>query len=396
MPVRSQFHSQWIHQKATDFPKPGVSGVRWRELMTQAAPPSPPVPTKLLLQHLSQSYCGRHPAPFWAPLRAWQWSSACCPALPRPMPSSGSVSRNRQRGRPMTSRSFDGKIALLFGEERGLTSTMWRHLAEEWSTRRRESGAGGERRKRNGWCGIGLTEGIGKKTTFPRSLRGLKLGGEEGERKPDSGPQDRVRGCLWTRIPRVHCFRRLRAHCERGRWARLVPRLTQSSISQGLAAGVSGGRARASYRVRRSRRPPRLLGPLGLRLSLPFLPRRPLPPRFPAQSTWRRCCSRSWSARSWTSCLSPSRTNLRSSLLTSSPRSTAWRGGTRNLRWRAVSAALFPPLFLGPTPQRWLVSPCKLAVPTASLVASLLLSGHRRPSLNYTPSRFDTKELCCF
>lgn len=71
----------------------------------------------------------------------------------------------------MTSRSFDGKVALLFGEERGLTSTMWRHLAEEWSTRRRESGAGGERRKRNGWCGIGLTEGIGKNYVSQKPAR---------------------------------------------------------------------------------------------------------------------------------------------------------------------------------------------------------------------------------
>ena len=47
----------------------------------------------------------------------------------------------------MASRSFDGEVALLFGEELGLTSTMWRHLAEEWSTRRRELVAGGERRK---------------------------------------------------------------------------------------------------------------------------------------------------------------------------------------------------------------------------------------------------------
>lgn len=71
IPLGSKFHSQWIHQKATDFPhltshfKPRVSGVRWRGLMTHAAPlPSP--------QHLSQSDCGRHPAPFRAPLRAWR------------------------------------------------------------------------------------------------------------------------------------------------------------------------------------------------------------------------------------------------------------------------------------------------------------------------------------
>lgn len=310
------------------------------------------------------------------------------------MPSSGSVSRNRQRGRPMASRSFDGKVALLFGEERGLTRAPPRGGVVHAQAR-----VGGRGWKKEAeWVVRNRTDGRDwKKLRFPEARAAWSWAERRVRESRIAARKTGSEAASELGFPGCTASGGCALFASAGAVARLVPRLTQSSISQGPAAGVSGGRARASHRVRRPRRPPRLLGPLGLRLSCPFLLRRPLPPRSTAQSTWRRCCSRSWSARSWTSCLSPSRTNLRSFLLTSSPRSTAWRGGTRNLRWRAVSAALFPPWFLGPTPQRWLVSPCKLAVPTTSLVASLLrLGGHRRPSLNYPPSRFDTKELFCF
>lgn len=120
-------------------------------LQTQGLPPSrvaqlddaiapPPSP-----QRLGQSHCGSHPAPFRAPLRSWREPRACGPALPEPMPSSGSVSRSRQRGLPMASRSLDGKVALLFGKGRGLTSTLGRHLADTGHAAGLGASGGGEK-----------------------------------------------------------------------------------------------------------------------------------------------------------------------------------------------------------------------------------------------------------
>lgn len=254
------------------------------------------------------------------------------------MPSSGSVSRSRPRGRPMASRSFDGKVALLFREGHEWTNTLWRHLADSGG----EPGGGEKKRKRNGRCAIPLTEGIEKNTTFPTGPRGLRRvdWGAGNQRGSGAAAELGFPGCLAS----GGCARTSGA----GAVARLVPALRQDSISQGPAAGVSGGQAHASHGARWPRRPPRLLGPLGLRLSSPCRLRRLLALRPPARSTWRRCCSKSWSARSWTSCLSPSRTNLKSSLLTSNPRSMAWRGGMRNLRWRVVSGDALPALDSGP------------------------------------------------
>lgn len=167
---------------------------------------APPPRLRLLPQHLGRLL--RSATPPLLGIETWQWPSACFPALPRPMPSSGSVSRNRQRGRPMASRSFDGRVALLFGKtwlREGATSRRSGPCAGE------ESGAGGER-KRNRWCGIGLTEGIGK-TTFPKP-RG-RLGGETGEESRKAACKTGSEAASELRIPRVHSFRRLRALCER-------------------------------------------------------------------------------------------------------------------------------------------------------------------------------------
>lgn len=72
------------------------------------------------------------------------------------------------------------------------------------------------------------------------------------------------------------------------------------------------------------------------------------------------------------------------------------KGRHEKFKVESGKCGALPALVSGPDSTAVLLFPCKLAVPTAPLVASLLLSGHRRPSLNYTPSRFDTKELFCF
>lgn len=160
-----------------------------------------------------------------------------------------------------------------------------RHRADTCPSGTRRAGGRGERRKRNGRWG---RDG----TTFPRSLR---------VRKPVT-PKAGVRGPLGTRIPRVHSFRQLRAHRGRGGAARVL-HLTRDSISQGPAAGVFGGQARGSQRARRRTGRLRRLAS-ALRLAPSFLLRRrllllpPPPPPPRPRPTWRRCCSKCWSARS--------------------------------------------------------------------------------------------------
>lgn len=67
----------------------------------------------------------------------------------------------------MASRSCDSKVALLFREERRLTGTMWRHLADKWSRGRQGEPGGGEKGGSGlGGAELGSRKGLGK-TTFP-------------------------------------------------------------------------------------------------------------------------------------------------------------------------------------------------------------------------------------
>lgn len=193
----------------------------------------------------------------------------------------------------MASRSFDGKVALLFRVGPKLTNTLWRHLADSgYAAGGGEPGGGEKKRKRNGRCAVRLTEGIEENTTFPTGPRRLRRvdWGAGNQTGSEAAAELGFPGCPAS----GGCARTSGASAV----VRLVPALRQDSISQGPAAGVSGGQAHASHGARWQRWPPRLLGPLGLRLSSRFLLRRLPAPRPPARSTWRRCCSKSWSARS--------------------------------------------------------------------------------------------------
>lgn len=66
----------------------------------------------------------------------------------------------------MASRSFDGKVALLFREGRGLTSTIWRHLADSDHAAGRGEPGGGEK----GVSGMGGEE-LGSQQRLRKILR---------------------------------------------------------------------------------------------------------------------------------------------------------------------------------------------------------------------------------
>lgn len=110
----------------------------------------------------------------------------------------------------MASRNFDGKVALLFREGRGL-SAPWRHLADSGHTAGQQS-TWAEREEEAEWAvrNWALGRDSGKHYVSQRRWR---LGRGAGSRSEQTGSE----APLGTRFPRVHRFRRLRAHLGRGR-----------------------------------------------------------------------------------------------------------------------------------------------------------------------------------
>lgn len=202
-------------------PNPG-SPIRWRSVMTQFAPPSftaSPQPKRL----------PSPPRPLPGAIESVAVARRLRLTLPGPMPSSGSVSRSR-RGRPMASRNFDGKVALLFREGRGL-SAPWRHLADSGHTAGQQS-TWAEREEEAEWAvrNWALGRDSGKHYVSQRRWRLGRGAGSRSEQTGSEAPPSELGfpGCTAS----GGCARTLGA----GALARPGQPPTGDSISQGPAA----------------------------------------------------------------------------------------------------------------------------------------------------------------